>query len=42
MLYRASDNGYSAKCFHQLCDGKGPTVLIVKVCECAKCECVIS
>lgn len=30
LLYRASDHGYSAKAFHQLCDDKGPTLVVFK------------
>ena len=30
LLYRASDNLYSAKKFHSLCDNTGPTITIIK------------
>ena len=30
ILYKASDNEYSAAKFHQLCDGKGPSITIIK------------
>ncbi len=30
LLYRASENEYSAKSFHKYCDNKGPTVVIIK------------
>ena len=30
LLYRASENAYSALRFHKLCDGKGPTVTLIK------------
>jgi hypothetical protein len=29
-LYRASENKYSARAFHKLCDGKGTTITLVK------------
>ena len=29
LLYRGSENGYSAKKFHELCDGHGPTFVII-------------
>ena len=29
-LYKASENDYSASKFHQICDGKGPTITIIK------------
>ena len=28
LLYKASINGWSSNTFHQLCDGKGPTIII--------------
>ncbi len=31
MIYKASDHGFTAKEFHQRCDGKGPTITIIKV-----------
>ncbi|CAG8497920.1 15507_t:CDS:1 [Funneliformis caledonium] len=31
LLYRASRDGMSSKEFHELCDGQGPTVLVIKV-----------
>jgi hypothetical protein len=30
LLYRASTHGWSTSKFHQLCDGKGPTITIFK------------
>lgn len=30
LLYRASVNGFGAKNFHQCCDNKGPTIIIIK------------
>ena len=30
LLYRASWNGWAASCFHSCCDGKGPTVTVIK------------
>ena len=30
LLYRASEHGYSAKSFHEYCDNKGPTLMVVK------------
>ena len=30
MIYRASEHGYTAKSFHNYCDDKGPTLVIVK------------
>ena len=30
LLFRASDHSYLASQFHKLCDGKGPTVTIIK------------
>ena len=30
LLYRASEHGYSAKSFHECCDNKGPTLVIIK------------
>ena len=30
LLYRASENSFSAKKFHELCDDKGPTLTIVR------------
>ena len=30
LLYRASDNEYSHKKFHELCDDQGPTICIIK------------
>ena len=30
LLYRASENEYSAKSFHKYCDNKGPTLVIIK------------
>lgn len=31
LCWRASENGWGATTFHSLCDGKGPTVSIIKV-----------
>ncbi|CAB4001290.1 basement membrane-specific heparan sulfate proteoglycan core -like [Paramuricea clavata] len=31
LCYRASDNGWASSTFHQFCDNKGPTVVLVKV-----------
>ena len=30
LLYRASQNGWTAANFHSYCDGKGPTVTVIK------------
>jgi hypothetical protein len=30
-LYRGSEDGFMAKDFHRLCDGKGPTLSLFKV-----------
>ena len=30
LLYRASEHGYSAESFHEYCDAKGPTLVIIK------------
>ena len=30
LLYRASEHGYTAKSFHEYCDDKGPTLVIIK------------
>ena len=30
LLYRASEHGYTAKSFHECCDDKGPTLVIIK------------
>ena len=30
LLYRASEQGYSGKSFHDYCDDKGPTLIIIK------------
>jgi TLD len=30
-LYKASEHGFTAKEFHSRCDGKGPTITIIKV-----------
>ena len=34
LLYKASEHGYSAKSFHEYCDDKGPTLIIIKSSEC--------
>ena len=30
LLYRASEHGYSAESFHEYCDDKGPTLVVLK------------
>ena len=30
LLYRASENDYTAESFHEYCDNKGPTLVIIK------------
>ena len=30
LLYRASEHGYTAESFHEYCDAKGPTLVIIK------------
>ena len=30
LIYRASKDGWAPKDFHKLCDGKGPTVCLVR------------
>ena len=30
LIYRASEHGYKAKSFHEYCDDKGPTLVIIK------------
>ena len=30
LIYRASEHGYTAKSFHECCDDKGPTLVIIK------------
>ena len=30
LIYRASEHGYSAKTFHEYCDDKGPTLVVLK------------
>ena len=30
LLYRTSEHGYSAKSFHEYCDNKGPTLIVIK------------
>ena len=30
LIYRASEHGYSAKSFHECCDDKGPTLVVIK------------
>ena len=30
LLYRASEHDYTSKSFHQYCDDKGPTLVIIK------------
>jgi hypothetical protein len=31
LCYRASDNGWASSTFHNFCDNKGPTVVLVIV-----------
>ena len=33
LIYRASEHGYTAKSFHEYCDDKGPTLVIIKSSE---------
>ena len=33
LLYRASEHGYTAESFHECCDNKGPTLVIIKSSE---------
>ncbi len=33
MLYRASEHGYTAESFHEYCDNKGPTLIVIKSSE---------
>ena len=33
LLYRGSEHGYTAKSFHEYCDDKGPTLVIIKSSE---------
>ena len=30
LLFRASDHEYKAKSFHECCDDKGPTLVVIK------------
>ena len=30
LIYRSSENGYTAKSFHECCDDKGPTLIVIK------------
>ncbi len=30
LIYRASEHGYTAKSFHDYCDNKGPTLIVIK------------
>ena len=30
LLYRASEHGYTAESFHECCDDKGPTLIVIK------------
>ncbi len=30
LLYRSSEHGYTAKSFHEYCDDKGPTLMVIK------------
>ena len=31
LIYRASRDGWHVDDFHRLCDGKGPTLILIKV-----------
>ena len=33
LLYRASEHEYSAESFHEYCDDKGPTLIVIKSSE---------
>ena len=33
LLYRASEHGYTAESFHKCCDGKKPTLIVIKSCR---------
>ena len=33
LLYRASEHGYTSKSFHECCDGKRPTLIVIKSSE---------
>ncbi len=33
LIYRASEHGYTAESFHECCDNKGPTLIIIKSIE---------
>ena len=33
LLYRASEHDYTAKSFHEYCDDKGPTLIVIKSSE---------
>ena len=30
LIYRASEHGYTAESFHEYCDDKGPTLIVIK------------
>ena len=30
LIYRASEHGYTAKSFHEYCNNKGPTLIVIK------------
>ena len=30
LIYRASEHGYTPESFHQYCDNKGPTLVVIK------------
>ena len=30
LIYRASEHGYKGKSFHEYCDNKGPTLIVIK------------
>ncbi len=33
LIYRASEHDYTAKSFHEYCDNKGPTLIVIKSSE---------
>ncbi len=33
LIYRASEHGYTAESFHEYCDDKGPTLIVIKSSE---------
>ncbi len=30
LIYRTSEHGYTAQSFHEYCDNKGPTLIVIK------------